>query len=94
MTITTIPFGKYKGKTYEEMLKLNPQYLQWAHDHLTGFNLSLDQQKEVDDAAEVQLEIQYARQERFAHGRGFYEDPDYDDTDGPYSNFNDLDSWR
>lgn len=30
-------FGKYRGKTFEEVLKVNPGYLQWCLDNVGGF---------------------------------------------------------
>ena len=68
MTVTTLTFGKYKGKTYEEVLNQNPNYLAWANREVTGFNLSLDQQVEVAKAVDAEAEKLYARQEAWAYG--------------------------
>ncbi len=84
MTVTVIRFGKYDGKTYEEVLKLDPSYLQWAHENVIGFDLSMEQQSEVKTAVDAALEILYARQE--AMGRpsrdAWWEDDFYDTWNG------------
>ena len=38
-THSTINFGKYKGKTVEEVLTLDPSYLLWAHKNIEWFAL-------------------------------------------------------
>lgn len=30
----TFPFGSYKGKTLEQVYKIDPQYLVWARDEI------------------------------------------------------------
>jgi len=44
---SALTFGKYKGKTIEDILKINPQYIKWLKDEqiveitdLTDFELS------------------------------------------------------
>lgn len=34
-----IPFGKFKGKTIEEITKMNSSYLDWALKNVQGFKL-------------------------------------------------------
>ena len=38
-THSTSNFGKYKGKTVEEVLTLDPSYLLWAHKNVEWFAL-------------------------------------------------------
>lgn len=93
MTVTTIHFGKYAGRTYQWVLQTDPQYLQWAHENVQGFFLSLEQQCEVRTAVEVANEKLYARQEAMigVHGRDAWWE-DYDDPDSPY-HLDDWESW-
>ena len=33
MVLTEIPIGKYRGRTFSEILKINPQYLSWMYSN-------------------------------------------------------------
>ena len=33
MVLTEIPIGKYRGRTFSEILKINPQYLSWIYSN-------------------------------------------------------------
>lgn len=70
MTVATINFGKYDGKTYQEMLKLDPGYLQWAHENVHGFFLSLEQQCEVENAIIAAQEAIDVVRDSFWDGQG------------------------
>lgn len=51
---TIINFGKYKGKTAEEIIEINASYLLWVEDNIDGYSLS----KEVTEIAELTSEQQ------------------------------------
>lgn len=35
-----IPFGKYKGKKVKDVVYKHPQWILWAEDNVSGFNVS------------------------------------------------------
>lgn len=51
---TIINFGKYKGKTADEIIEINASYLLWIRDNINGYSLS----KEVTEIAELTSEQQ------------------------------------
>lgn len=47
---TVLWFGKYRGKTAKELLRLNPQYLQWASSTIPDFELEEGLEETVIEA--------------------------------------------
>ena len=47
-------FGKYFGRTVDDLIDEDPQYLEWACDNVTGFAERLEDgvEEDVRDAAE------------------------------------------
>lgn len=46
-----LTFGKYKGKTIQDVLSTNPSYLIWAHDTISWFKLKEEIYDEAVDAS-------------------------------------------
>lgn len=44
----TFRFGKYKDELYEDVLALDPFYIQWCAESIEWFTLSPDDQEIVD----------------------------------------------
>jgi broad specificity phosphatase PhoE len=42
-------FGKYKGMTYDEVKKEDPQYLMWCHNEIEWFELPCDEVDEIEE---------------------------------------------
>ena len=37
---TILPFGKYKGKTVEQVLEIDPTYIRWCLENIEAFEMS------------------------------------------------------
>ncbi len=42
-------FGKHKGQTLEDVIKHDPNYVDWANRTIPDFNISEDNEKKVDE---------------------------------------------
>lgn len=70
----TLTFGKYRGRTYEDVIKLNPEYLLWCHAHQI---LSLENSLYQEIYTKViQNKMRTVRTPRYDNRYGMM--PDYD----------------
>lgn len=61
-------FGKYKGKTVEEVTNENPEYLLWCVKNIEWFDLDDETRKCAQKKINCLRENRYQRQEAWAHG--------------------------
>ena len=47
-----ITFGKYKGKTVDQVIHINPRYVQWAEENVEFFSLSPAQKRNLEEELE------------------------------------------
>lgn len=47
-----ITFGKYKGKTVDQVIHINPRYIQWAEENIPFFSLSHAQKRNLEEELE------------------------------------------
>jgi len=45
-------FGKYKGKTVDQVIHINPRYIQWAEENVHFFSLSPTQKRNLEEELE------------------------------------------
>ena len=45
-------FGKYKGKTIEEVFEKDALYLAWCLDNIDSFRMSEEDEERIDDKAD------------------------------------------
>ena len=45
-------FGKYKGKTVDHVIHINPRYIQWAEENIPFFSLSPAQKRNLEEELE------------------------------------------
>jgi hypothetical protein len=46
-------FGKYKGKTVDQVIHINPRYIQWAEENVSFFTLSDSQKRNLEEELEM-----------------------------------------
>jgi hypothetical protein len=49
-------FGKYKGKTIEEVLDIDPSYLDWAVGYISGFVLEDEVQRKLELESDAEFD--------------------------------------
>lgn len=47
-----ITFGKYKGKAVDQVIHINPRYVQWAEENVEFFSLSPAQKRNLEEELE------------------------------------------
>lgn len=72
-------FGKYKGKKVDEVIKENPEYVDWARNNVEWFSLDVSQEKKLDEFLQFNKQLK-KESKSFTHPdmRMFPEDGDYD----------------
>lgn len=50
---SVISFGKYKGKTVQDVIEMNPGYLIWANENVSFFALSSPLLNEVENLKSI-----------------------------------------
>lgn len=45
-------FGKYKGRTVDQVIHINPRYVQWAQKNIHFFSLSPAQKRNLEEELE------------------------------------------
>jgi hypothetical protein len=40
-------FGKYKGYRVDDVIEINPKYVRWAEENVSGFSLTKEQKERI-----------------------------------------------
>ena len=70
---TILPFGKYKGKTIDEVLEIAPSYINWACSTIPAFDVNVQARDMLKLAMQISASSKHVPTSK---SRGYYESDD------------------